>query len=199
MSDRTDILNRVRAARPEAVECPDPTAEFGSDSEIDRSRLITAWSEHVRSAGGVVHAVPDAGHVKEWVRARTWSGPLVSTVQGLNDDPFLPDIPTTTDAMDKTDLLLVESTLAVAENGAVWMSDETGVPRALPFLCREMAVILPASRIVSTMHEAYRKIGSKPVGWGLFIGAPSKTADIEQSLVVGAHGPEALTLFLLDK
>lgn len=101
--------------------------------------------------------------------------------------------------MAKTDLLIVESGLGVAENGAVWITDETAGPRALPFLCREIAVILPSSRILPTMHDAYRELGTGPIHWGLFIGAPSKTADIEQSLVIGAHGPEALTLFLMDQ
>ncbi|HXB07491.1 MAG TPA: LUD domain-containing protein, partial [Puia sp.] len=37
-----------------------------------------------------------------------------------------------------------------------------------------------------------------PYGFATFIAGPSKTADIEQSLVLGAHGPRSLTVFLLD-
>ena len=36
-------------------------------------------------------------------------------------------------------------------------------------------------------------------GFATFIAGPSKTADIEQSLVLGAHGPRSLTVFLLDE
>jgi L-lactate dehydrogenase complex protein LldG len=47
------------------------------------------------------------------------------------------------------------------------------------------------------MHEAYDAIGSSDYSYGTFIAGPSKTADIEQSLVLGAHGPKALVVFLL--
>jgi L-lactate utilization protein LutC len=36
-------------------------------------------------------------------------------------------------------------------------------------------------------------------GFATFIAGPSKTADIEQSLVLGAHGPRSMTVFLLDE
>jgi L-lactate dehydrogenase complex protein LldG len=41
-------------------------------------------------------------------------------------------------------------------------------------------------------------IGNATYGFGAFIAGPSKTADIEQSLVLGAHGPKTMTVFLLD-
>jgi L-lactate dehydrogenase complex protein LldG len=51
--------------------------------------------------------------------------------------------------------------------------------------------------IVSTMHEAYAKIADEAYGFGGFIGGPSKTADIEQALVLGAHGPLSMTVYLI--
>jgi L-lactate dehydrogenase complex protein LldG len=51
--------------------------------------------------------------------------------------------------------------------------------------------------IVPTMHEAYKRIGSSEYGFGSFIAGPSKTADIEQSLVLGAHGSKTMVVFLM--
>jgi L-lactate dehydrogenase complex protein LldG len=58
-------------------------------------------------------------------------------------------------------------------------------------------VIVPKAKLVASMHEAYNKIGNADYRFGVFIAGPSKTADIEQSLVLGAHGPKSMTVFLI--
>jgi L-lactate dehydrogenase complex protein LldG len=55
--------------------------------------------------------------------------------------------------------------------------------------------VIRCDAIVPTMHEAVRRIpAGSPCGW--FLSGPSKTADIEQSLVIGAQGARALTVVL---
>jgi len=71
--------------------------------------------------------------------------------------------------------------------------------RALPFITQHLAVIVNARNIVATMHDAYSSIGITNQGFGAFIAGPSKTADIEQSLVIGAHGPRSMSLFLVNE
>jgi L-lactate dehydrogenase complex protein LldG len=48
------------------------------------------------------------------------------------------------------------------------------------------------------MHEVYQKINVAEPGYGVFVAGPSKTADIEQSLVIGAHGPRSMVVFLME-
>ena len=48
------------------------------------------------------------------------------------------------------------------------------------------------------MHDAYKQIASRDRTFGLFISGPSKTADIEQCLVIGAQGAMSLTILLIN-
>ena len=48
--------------------------------------------------------------------------------------------------------------------------------------------MLTVGDLVANMHEVYLRIGKIGTGFGLFLAGPSKTADIEQCLVIGARG-----------
>ena len=59
-------------------------------------------------------------------------------------------------------------------------------------------MVVPVAELVHNTYEAYQRISFAGPSFGVFISGPSKTADIEQSLVIGAHGPRSLTVFLVD-
>ena len=89
------------------------------------------------------------------------------------------------------DLAVVKGNFAVAENGAIWMKDSANRHRALYFIAQNIVIVIDEKDILNNMHEAYEKISFDEKGYGVFISGPSKTADIEQSLVIGAHGPKS--------
>ncbi|PGH40524.1 MAG: hypothetical protein CRN43_02460 [Candidatus Nephrothrix sp. EaCA] len=96
------------------------------------------------------------------------------------------------------DLAVLKGEFAVAENGAVWMTEKNMPDRSLPFICERLVLVIDGAEIVPTLRQAYEKIKNTEYQFGTFIAGPSKTADIEQSLVLGAQGPKTLTVLLVN-
>lgn len=95
-----------------------------------------------------------------------------------------------------TDVAIVRGAFGVVENGAVW------IPRAfrhkaMLFIPEALVILLDRKQIVCNMHEAYSREDFDTYDFGSFIAGPSKTADIEQALVIGAHGARDVTVILL--
>ncbi len=89
------------------------------------------------------------------------------------------------------DLAIVKGEFAVAENGAVWLKNASNKHRSLYFIAQNIVIVVKKDSILNTMHEAYKLISFDKPSYGVFVSGPSKTADIEQSLVIGAHGPKS--------
>lgn len=94
-------------------------------------------------------------------------------------------------------LAILDGQFGVAENGAIWLEDTNLGLRALPFITEHLVIVLDRNKLVETMHQGYNLVGNAHSGFGLFIAGPSKTADIEQSLVIGAHGAKSLRVILV--
>jgi L-lactate dehydrogenase complex protein LldG len=65
-------------------------------------------------------------------------------------------------------------------------------------LAEHVIVVLQRSRIVPHLHAAYAAIDVRREDFGVFLAGPSKTADIEQALVIGAHGAKRVTVLLVE-
>ena len=95
---------------------------------------------------------------------------------------------------------------AVAETGTLVMLSGDATPTTLNFLPETEIVILPADRVVGSYEEALaplRSNGETDSHHSLprvvnFITGPSRSADIEQTLQLGAHGPRRLHIVIVD-
>jgi L-lactate dehydrogenase complex protein LldG len=204
-TSKDQILTATRRNRPSVAPLPDLAGQW--TSYPDRRAQFIAVLE---SVGGQALVVRDRSELLQQVQrlpqyAETQK--IVSLVPGVDSRNFDWSAVGSPHALDDVDLAILPGEFGVAENAAVWVTDRNVPQRVLYFLCQHLVLVVPADAIVDHMHAAYELLamqserrGSTPPapGFGTFISGPSKTADIEQSLVIGAHGARSLTVFLLE-
>lgn len=196
MGSRERILSAVSRSQPAPLPMP-LVPSFGPGAPD----LVEVFTSMAVAVGGRAFRVKGYRQVQEILGKEFGPGRrIVSAVPelaGFADTAPLAEAER--HQLADVDLAIVGAHFGVAENGAVWVTEERLGLRALPFICQHLAVLLPKDRVLPLMHDAYARIGAAGYGYGVFIAGPSKTADIEQSLVLGAHGPRTMTVFLLDE
>jgi L-lactate utilization protein LutC len=88
---------------------------------------------------------------------------------------------------------------AIAETGTLMMLSGAATPATTSLLPETHVAVLDPSRIVATMEDAWdllRREYKQPPRAVNFISGPSRTADIEQTVTLGAHGPYRVLLIL---
>lgn len=187
---RSEILAAVRAARPASVAAPD-VAAWRREHVRPRGDVVARFVHAAASAGAEVAQVDDATETIQALasgRSRVLSA--FDGVERTGNTP--PDV----EKLRDLELFICPASLGVAENGAVWIAPSMAAHRAALFLATHVVVVLDRATIVDTQHDAYDRIDIRAGAFGVFVAGPSKTADIEQSLVIGAHGPTGVSIVI---
>ena len=90
----------------------------------------------------------------------------------------------------------------VAETGTLVVTSGADSPTTLNFVPETHIVLLPADRIVGPFEAVWRRLrgmAATPPRVINLISGPSRTADIEQTMILGAHGPKRLHVILIDR
>ncbi|OYU54838.1 MAG: hypothetical protein CFE25_12675 [Chitinophagaceae bacterium BSSC1] len=193
MSARETILAGIMANQPLSQDLPiiDVSAVIQYDSNLSQFKTV------LESIGGKAIDISGWFELQNMVQDDLAAGKRVvnAIAEIASIDPALA-------SLEATELATVQRAylkggIAVAENGSIWLDETAMVNRLLPFIAEHLVIVIEAKNIVATMHHAYQQVSSFDTGFGMFLAGPSKTADIEQSLVIGAHGARSLLVCII--
>jgi L-lactate dehydrogenase complex protein LldG len=192
MSSREKMLERIKLNKPSETLLPD-RYKFNSnyaDTEAKFAEILAAiYTE--------VIVVKNGAELLEKVTEMYSKANRATTVPALASWADFSLQVSDPHELEMIEIAVLQAEFGVAENGCVWISDKNLPHRVLPFITQNLAFVIPRNALVQNMHEAYTRL-TDTTGWGCFIAGPSKTADIEQSLVIGAHGARSMVIFLLE-
>ena len=188
MSSKEEILNAIRKNnKVVSVELPNSYENYG----ITFENKFEKFSEMISAVGGKALLI-DKEDLDKTIKELYPDEKVIATnVDFCNLGNFDANSQEDEHNLESIDLAVVKGNFAVAENGAVWIKDENNRHRCIYFIAQNIITVVNENEIVNNMHEAYLEIDFQNQGWGAFVSGPSKTADIEQSLVIGAHGPKS--------
>lgn len=196
MSSKNRIIAALKANQPDLLPLPSLAAPL--TESLSEADTIEKFKTTIVTIGSRVFDVDNFDQIREIIEQQFIPpARIVSPFEELNDIAETSIADVNPHLLEDIELAVLKAQLGVAENGALWVPEANMMQRVVPFICQHLALVVNRKDILSNMHQAYDILGNSNTGFGAFIAGPSKTADIEQSLVLGAHGPRSLTVFIL--
>ncbi|HWD48570.1 MAG TPA: LUD domain-containing protein [Rhizomicrobium sp.] len=195
MSARDDILGAIRAQRVRSA--PRPPQYVPPSSPDD---LVRQFTEHARAIHAEVRVLESesdiAGAVADLLRAKN----LPAAIHAV-PDMTLPDlgaIEISSALPGPDDAAVTRAPFAIAETGTLAYPARADAPAAWHFRPGFEIAILRASDILPHMENVIARVKAGTLPHTInFVSGPSRTADVEQTLELGAHGPKALAILII--
>lgn len=211
MSSRDDILKRVRdgvgkgdfAARRQAAEALIAARRPGPQPRIqgDLAERFRAKAEILASTVDRVASLAEVpAAVVRYLGTEAGRAVVAPDIAGLPWQAAGLEVEAR-GAVDADRVGITGCFCAIAETGTILLLSGPDTPATVSLLPEIHIAVVPVGRIVATMEEAFALLraerGELPRAVN-FVSGPSRTGDIEQTIVLGAHGPCRVHLVLAD-
>jgi L-lactate dehydrogenase complex protein LldG len=210
---REVVLHAIRQALQGQAPISLPPATSFDGSPLPLDVLAKQFCIELRALGGDATVVDDAPACARAIdvyleargarRVATQSGALAQAIgdllQRVQASPVRGLSPS---SVERFDASLLEAQALVADTGSVIVHAMTYEERLLPYLPRICVIVSPLSGLHATLGgralaPIERATTARERGEAVIVTGPSRTADIEKTLVLGAHGPADLAVFLV--
>jgi L-lactate dehydrogenase complex protein LldG len=178
------------ASAPSEEKAADLYARFAAELAAVGGRALlvsdvaSVVADLVASAGGVVAVQSTAA-----ARAASFAIP---------QDRRLDALSASTEQIERAAISIMEAESLIAETGSAIVHVATRGERLLPYLPPACIIIARLADLRECLDAAALTGDPSQRGERVMISGPSRTADIEKTIVLGAHGPASLTVFVFD-
>lgn len=201
---------RIRASIVDERLDRSPKGVVPARAQLDAAGKLALFIEKAEGVQATVARVPSAKEVPGEVARYLRDNNLPAALR-MGDDPRLSAMPWKDTALDVTsgrsnglDLSgITHAETAVAETGTLAILSGHENPTTLNFLPDNHIVVLHASDLVADLESVWVRVRKK-FGKGEmprtvnFVTGPSRSGDIEQTILLGAHGPRALHIVVVE-
>ena len=202
MTSKESILAALRANTLDEFPMPDLSALEAEAVRYDNP--VQKFCEVTAQVGGRAVELSEGESIGRVVsqlyptaKRVAWALPDVQPEGCPAEAVFNPDAAEQPADLNGTDVAVIPAQWGVCENACCWIEQHVR-NRALYFIAEALVIVLRKDHLLNNMHEAYARMADAPdVPFAAFISGPSKTADIEQALVMGAHGAREVTVVLV--
>jgi len=211
MKDNTtakeQMLKKIRKALLEKRENPYPNLEEGQLYPQNTEELEILFAEQLTAVAGnfifcengvdFIENILELADKYNWRKIYCWE-PELQALLSHYEFPFYQ----TDKGFEQAEVGITLCEALVARNGSVMVSNQDAAGRRLSIFPHQHIVIARTGQLVLDLKDAFQvlknKYGTNIPSMVSMITGPSRTADIEKTLVLGAHGPKELFVFLID-
>jgi L-lactate dehydrogenase complex protein LldG len=198
VSARDDILSAILAQRGKVAPAPPDCRPPSSDD------LVLAFAERARLANAEVRFIDSEADapqaIAELLRARNMPA-VVHVPANASALPWnsAPGLTLERDAPGPEDAAIASAPFGIAETGTLAYSSGSAAPASWHFRAGFEIAVIRAETILPHMEDVFAQVKSGGLPSTLnFVTGPSRTGDIEQTLELGAHGPKALAILIVQ-
>jgi len=206
-TSREKLLKKIRKALLEKRDNPYPNLEDQPLYPVEEEMLEVAFAEQFTAVSGqfvfcedemqFIEGLLNLAEERKWHKIYCWE-PALQDILTRYDFPFFE----TDKDFDQAQVGLTMCEALIARNGSILLSNSNMAGRRLSIYPPVHMVLAYTSQLVGDLKDGFKMIKSR-YGQRLpsmisTVTGPSRTADIEKTLVLGAHGPKELFVFLMD-
>lgn len=206
-TSKEKLLKKIRKALLEKRDNPYPNLEDLPHYPQNEEILEVVFAEEFTAISGqflfcedevqFIENLLNLADQRSWHKIYCWE-PALQELLTRYDYPFFE----TDKDFDQAEVGLTLCEALIARNGSILLSNANTAGRRLSIYPPVHIVLAYTSQLVTDLKDGFKhiksKYGNQLPSMITTVSGPSRTADIEKTLVLGAHGPKELFVFLLD-